>query len=95
LILNDESQRDLIEQLLIGLLGMQDIRVRDHAIKLLNILYDRVDWQLVFLLYLQNNPFKSKISCVGDQFEITYLIEYAEYIDDLILLLNSPCFHYS
>jgi hypothetical protein len=74
---------------------MREIRVRDLAIKLLNILYDRVDWQLVNLLYFQNNPFKSKISCVGDQFEITYLIEYAEYIDDLIVLLNSPCFHYS
>ena len=31
----------------LGMLGFEEILIRDTAIKLLNILYDEVDWQLV------------------------------------------------
>ena len=52
-----------IEGVLVASLGHASIRVRSHSIKLLNSLYDCVDWQLA-------EPLRSTIAYVGDAFSI-------------------------
>jgi glycogen synthase len=52
-----------IEGVLVASLGHASIRVRSHSIKLLNSLYDCVDWQLA-------EPLQSTIAYVGDAFSI-------------------------
>ena len=55
---NKKKYFDYIETLLICMLGHRDMVICDHAIILLNILYDKVDWQLRG----EHNP---KINCIG------------------------------
>lgn len=43
-ISDDTKTLQLIEKLLIQLLGHQDMTFRDQAVKLLNMLYDGIDW---------------------------------------------------
>lgn len=52
-----------IEGVLVACLGHASVRVRSHSIKLLNSLYDCVDWQLV-------EPLVPTIAYVGDTFLI-------------------------
>ncbi len=47
---------------------MESIDIRNHSIKLLNILYDGNDWQL-------KKGFNPKVACKGEFFEIEYVIE--------------------
>lgn len=68
------------------MLGHPEIAIRDAAVQYLNVLYDGIDWQL-------RKSFKPRISCVGDQFKIDYLIEAtAEESSSIVLLLNSRAF---
>jgi hypothetical protein len=45
-ISNDSDALYLLEKLLIQLMGFCDITIRDQAVVLLNMLYDKLDWQL-------------------------------------------------
>lgn len=65
-VINGE-RNDLIEKLLIGLLGWSQ-KTAEQATILLNVFYDKSDWQF-------SSPFKPVISQVGQDFEINYLIE--------------------
>ena len=45
-ISNDSDDLYLLEKLLIQFMGFCDITIRDQAVVLLNMLYDKLDWQL-------------------------------------------------
>ena len=45
-IADDKESLERIEEILIQLLGHNDISIRDQVVILLNMLYDGVDWQL-------------------------------------------------
>ena len=45
-ISNDSDALYLLEKLLIQLMGFCDITIRDQSVVLLNMLYDKLDWQL-------------------------------------------------
>ena len=66
-ISNEEGALELIEKLLIQLMGYPDIAVRDQAVVLLNMLYDEVDWQL-------QEAFRPVIRTVGQHFIINTII---------------------
>lgn len=81
----DQQSKQYLERLLIGILGHRNPDIRERAVVYLNILYDGVDWQL-------RGPFKGKVSTVGSEFKLDYLIESDANDDNLILLVNSYSF---
>jgi hypothetical protein len=66
-IQENTEQLDLIEKLLIQLLGYKDIEVRDEAVIILNMLYDGIDWQLT-------SAFTPIIRCVGQHFKVNLVV---------------------
>ena len=62
-ISNDSDALYLLEKLLIQLMGFCDITIRDQAVVLLNMLYDKLDWQL-------QEAFRPTIRTVGQHFII-------------------------
>lgn len=69
---------------MIGLLGWNE-KFAEEATVLLNVFYDKVDWQ-------HSSPFKPVISQVGEEFEVNYLIENREENrKNLVICLKAPC----
>ena len=64
------------------MLGHEEKTVRDAAVRFLNVLYDRVEWQL-------KGAFKPKIEYVGNKFWLSYLIESEERDNSTIVILVS------
>ncbi len=54
----------MYEHLFIALVGHENVEVRDEAIRLLNVIYDGVDWQYKV-------PHVPVIKCAGDEMEVT------------------------
>lgn len=67
------------------MLGSPIQMVRDHAVIMLNILYDGVDWS-------RRAPFSTKISKVNSKFIIEYLIESDESDENIVFLVKSFVF---
>jgi len=74
-----------IEKLLIGMLGHPIIQIRDQAVILLNVLYDGIDWHKV-------DPYTTTIACIGEKFQISYLIESTNFDNVVALCLKSYLF---
>ena len=81
----DKSSMNLLEQLLIALLGHRFPEVREKAVAYLNTIYDGTDWQL-------RGPYKSRIACVGNQFKLEYLIESDKDDCNIAFMLNASPF---
>ena len=82
---NKESE-ELIEKLLIQLLGHLSMEVRDMSIVLLNVLYDGVDWQF-------NEPLVPVISTVRRKFLIQKQVTIPGNPGLVMLTLNAPSFY--
>lgn len=64
----DKTSIGYLEQLLVALLGHKFPEVREKAVSFLNVINDGIDWEL-------RGPFNSRISTVGSEFRLDYLIE--------------------
>ena len=88
-ISQDRSSLYYIEKLLVGLLGHSDMRIRDESIKLLNLLYDGVDWQLL-------EAYVPVVTSASKRFIVSENIEFEGNIRELgevFLTLNAPSFY--
>lgn len=59
--------------------------ITDDAVRLLNIYYDGVDWQL-------RSPFRPVISSVGKRVKIDYLVDDQKCEQDLVFLIKTRSF---
>lgn len=85
IIARDTKMNHYFEKLAIGMLGSPIQTVRDHAVIMLNILYDGVDWS-------RRAPFSTKISKVNSKFAIDYLIESDENDENIVFFVKSFVF---
>lgn len=67
------------------MLGSPIQLIRDHAVIMLNILYDGVDWS-------RRAPFSTKISKVNSKFVVDYLIESDAYDENIVFFVKSFVF---
>jgi len=74
-----------LEKLFIQLLGHSDLEIRDHAIVLLNTLYDGVDWQ-------HSEAFVPVIKISGTNFSIEERIFSRKPLSEVIIMLNAPSY---
>ncbi|KAL4507061.1 hypothetical protein ABPG72_001854 [Tetrahymena utriculariae] len=85
IIARDPKLNYYFEKLMIGMLGSPIQVIRDHAVIMLNILYDGVDWS-------RRAPFSTKISKVKSKFLVDYLIESDQYDENIVFLVKSLIF---
>ena len=81
---NTEIESNL-ERLLIAMLGHWQIEVRNRATLFLNILYDKTHWQF-------RGALKTKISTVGEPFQIHCIVESESDASCFAILLNAFSF---
>jgi len=67
------------------MLGSPILMIRDHAVIMLNILYDGVDWS-------RRAPFSTKISKVNSKFLVDYLVESDKNDENIVFLVKSFVF---
>lgn len=84
---NNKPSLNLIEKLLVGLLGHSDSRARDLAVIHLNAFYDDTDWQILY-------PLTSKITTVGAEFCVREVVENVD-SNNVIMELHAPGFYRS
>lgn len=85
IIARDIKMNHYLEKLLIGMLGSPILMIRDHAVIMLNILYDGVDWS-------RRAPFSTKISKVNSKFLVDYLVESDKNDENIVFLVKSFVF---
>ena len=78
---HDQDSLDLIERLLIQLLGYHEMNIRAVAAVLLNVFYDGHDWQL-------NGAFKPKVRSIGQHFRVQAEVDVSEVAHDANLFLG-------
>lgn len=77
--INDFESLHQIETLLIKLLGHNDVKIRNHATVLLNLIYDEDCLQL-------NSPFTVVINIIGDNFDVKIEVDKEMYQENKIFL---------
>lgn len=88
---NDFQGLKRLEGVLVALLGHSDVKVRGRAAVLLNMFYDRHDWQV-------DVPFVPVIKEIGDVFEVTVCVDdganptKGETPQGVALILSAPSF---
>lgn len=77
-----QKEEELVEELLIGMMGHPLEMLRDKSVVLLNSLYDEVDWQIKY-------SFNPKVRQVGDPFVIDYMVAKEENVgvEQLVIMV--------
>ena len=82
---NDIESLNILEKLLIQLLGHFEKDVRNNAVKMLNMIYDQTTWQEKSAFPLQN----TKIKLINEQLTLELNIQIEDYGEKNIVLITS------
>ena len=82
---NDTESLDILERLLIQLLGHFEKDVRNNAVKMLNMIYDQTTWQEKSAFPIQN----TQIKLMNEQFTLKLNIQLEDYGEKNIVLITS------
>ena len=84
---NDFESLDILERLLIQLLGHFEKDVRNNAVKMLNMIYDQTTWQEKSAFPIQN----TKIKLINEQLTLELNIQLEDYGEkNIVLIVSAP-----
>ena len=84
---NDNESLDILERLLIQLLGHFEKDVRNNAVKMLNMIYDQTTWQEKSAFPIQN----TQIKLMNEQLTLELNIQLEDYGEkNIVLIISAP-----
>ena len=84
---NDFESLDILEKLLIQLLGHFEKEVRNNAVKMLNMIYDQTTWQEKSAFPIEN----TKIKLLNEQLTLEFNIQIEDYGEqNIVLIISTP-----
>ena len=84
---NDYESLDILERLLIQLLGHFEKDVRNNAVKMLNMIYDQTTWQEKSAFPIQN----TQIKLMNEQLTLELNIQLEDYGEkNIVLIISAP-----
>ena len=85
---NDKKSINILEKLMVQLLGHSEKDVRNNAVKILNMIYDETTWQEKSAFPMQN----TEIKLLNEQLNLELYIQNEDYGDkNIVLIASTPC----
>ena len=85
---NDKKSLNILEKLMIQLLGHSEKDVRNNAVRMLNMIYDETTWQEKSAFPLKN----TEIKLLNEELILELNIQNDEYGDkNIVLIVSTPC----